>query len=1841
MPSTTPPVNDSNKSRQSSGGRSFFGRKLHKEKTPEYNSNDQQYQQDDGGSILQVPSGASSNAESRSSKYSHKHGMSSLDMGHEEQAAGISMTAGVITSIPYDSTGEGKAPVPVGYLPKNESSPARREPLPHHLNKGGGDFHQYPAISGNAQSNGSGHPTGPRPLPHSLKPSSMLPPRKDSVQNVVRHPGTGEIIAPMNGSISTNDTASNHRNSFDQASIMSSVSSATRGSSIFSSDNSSRTAVDARPSTSSRQSAHHSIFHHSKDTSNFNSTTSFNPEGFHLPKPSDDRVIEQQFNDLMHKRGWHNLPDQARRQMLAYPPAKKWMLIHNDQLTEWQGEQKRRQNARNTVLSSDGALTGFSRSDEEGSPEWYVRKVMNDSITAKQLGSLSVSLRTQPISWVKTFVEAQGQVALTNVLAKINRRQAQGPAPATGTTSDKDLDREYDIVKCLKALMNNKYGADDALVHQQVIVSLATSLISPRLTTRKLVSEVLTFLCHWGAGEGHQKVLNAMDYVKQQQGENGRFDAWMRIVEVTVDGRGKMGSMVGASEEVRSGGIGMENLLMEYAVTSMVLINSIIDAPEHDLQLRCHIRAQFTSCGIKRILYKMEGFQYEVIDKQIERYRENEAIDYEDLLQRENASIKDSIGGEVSDMSDPQQIVDAIMTKVQGSRSQDYFLSAMQHMLLIRDNEGEDRLRMFQLVDAMLSYVAMDRRLPDMDLKQSLNFSVQSLLDRLHTDSEARQAHDESVEARQFAESALAERDEMKARIDLGADGLVAKLQKQVEEQAAVIELQARQNDALKSELEDLQRIRTQESQRNELETRELYLMLRDAQDFASAVAKKGVPDAMASTDPKKMQGILDRETLMAKLETQLERAKTQCKLEGKVWQQTSPSDRLRELREQMDGDAESSESFQARNFSGAAMGSTARNKMLKGPRRAAADALAASEDYEVGNDEEEAIIYEKPRLVEMKRPQMNAKQATGLLGEIASKVRRYDASDDEDGGDGVTTGTSHPSLESDVPKTPSDEGVARDEPRIGEQSKDSEGLVKAPPPAPPLPGAPKMPGFESGPPPPPPPPLPSGMLSLPSPSMPGFSTSAPPPPPPPPMPGTPRTPHAPRVAAMSPPPPPAPPTPGAPPLPGTPRGGFLPQPQGYNAAPSIGLPFIRPKKKLKALHWDKVDAPQVTVWASHTPTTVSKEEKYIELSKKGVLDEVEKLFMAKEIKKIGTASGKKSDKKQIISSDLMRNFQISLAKFSQKSEEEVIRMIIHCDKEVLDNPVVMDFLQKEDMRTIPENTAKLMAPYSKDWTGPDAMKTAREQDPNELTREDKIYLQTAYELSHYWKSRMRALSLTKTFEPEYDLISKQVREIITASEALRDSVSLMNVFGLILDLGNYMNDSNKQAQGFKLSSLGRLAMIKDEKNETTFADLIERIIRNQYPEWEGFVDDLAPVVAAHKLNVEQLRTDAKKYIDNVKNVQSSLDSGNLSDPKKFHPQDRVSQVVQRSMKDARRKADQMLIYLNEMSTTYNDIMTFYGEDNTEENARRDFFAKFAGFVSEFRKSREKNIGLEETRKRNEASMARKRLAGKSTNPAAASANSQDNGGSQSPTSTGAMDSLLERLRAAAPQARDQRDRRRRARLKDRHEERKASGQTIPDLADIGSPRSNSTGGAKEENDNAGEGSATALSPDSATNGEERLAAISEGEDVADRAASMLQGLRSGADASEGIDSSTPGSRDSSLRVRRRRESANNEERSYRRRRRGRESTAGTSVVVEDGSGGGDGGGDGGGVASPTNEQEESTVIEEEQEAAAPLPSTDGEEANNEEEGKAITPTTVISPPSPEGGEKRPIVLDD
>lgn len=65
--------------------------------------------------------------------------------------------------------------------------------------------------------------------------------------------------------------------------------------------------------------------------------------------------------------------------------------------------------------------------------------------------------------------------------------------------------------------------------------------------------------------------------------------------------------------------------------------------------------------------------------------------------------------------------------------------------------------------------------------------------------------------------------------------------------------------------------------------------------------------------------------------------------------------------------------------------------------------------------------------------------------------------------------------------------------------------------------------------------------------------------------------------------------------------------------------------------------------------------------------------------------------------------------------------------------------------------------------------------------------------------------------------------------------------------MGNFMNDASKQATGFKLGTLSRLVNVKDEKNQRTFMDYIEMSIRNKFPEWQVFVDELYECIALEK----------------------------------------------------------------------------------------------------------------------------------------------------------------------------------------------------------------------------------------------------------------------------------------------------------------------------------------------------------------------------------------------------------
>jgi cytokinesis protein len=300
-------------------------------------------------------------ARSHHSRLSVSSNKDNRDTIYGDELNPLYSTAGVVTSIPYDSVVPdlNRTPIPMDYGRPTSRGDAGHEITPHSIARMG-DYHQYPTVLPQAPQQQYSHPTGPRPPPSSsgsstLTANSYYAPSKEysasTMSSSTRHTNGSQVHYPSNSTHSARSS--------DQMSVYSSLSSATRSSMI-----------SVAPTIAE-----------SMMPNPYGSATEFT-----MDRPQDDEVVEKMFYDLMIKRGYMNLPEQARRQLMAKPVSGKWLMIYQDKLADWQAEQKRR-----------AAANVAGKDLDEDSPQWYVKKIMEGNISAKQLGSLSVSLRTQPI----------------------------------------------------------------------------------------------------------------------------------------------------------------------------------------------------------------------------------------------------------------------------------------------------------------------------------------------------------------------------------------------------------------------------------------------------------------------------------------------------------------------------------------------------------------------------------------------------------------------------------------------------------------------------------------------------------------------------------------------------------------------------------------------------------------------------------------------------------------------------------------------------------------------------------------------------------------------------------------------------------------------------------------------------------------------------------------------------------------------------------------------------------------------------------------------------------------------------------------------------------------------------------------------------------------------------------------------------------------------------------------------------------------------------------------------------------------------------------------------------
>ncbi|WFD19798.1 hypothetical protein MCAP1_002035 [Malassezia caprae] len=316
-------------------------------------------------------------------------------------------------------------------------------------------------------------------------------------------------------------------------------------------------------------------------------------------------------------------------------------------------------------------------------------------------------------------------------------------------------------------------------------------------------TDILLFLCHWEKPQGHRLVLQGIDELKDTMKLPGRFDAWFGALETAIDGRGRMGSLVGASEEFRKlqSRALPEASLPEYVVNNMFLVNALVNSDiVESLKARVHLRSQMTASGLPRIMAKMRDLGTPDLNLQLQVFERSATADNEDLVlnfQREASR----------DLSNPADLFNLVLERVKDTRAKDFFMSAMQHLLLIQ-HDGSDMVHYFKLIDSMISTVVLDKdgAVSSGDMASLIGTSVNNVLDRFADQDLMERTQMELKETRLALNARENELQSLQKRLDDAAGGLVGQLEAQLKELQSDLEMSRDNAAALQRDMDEMER---------------------------------------------------------------------------------------------------------------------------------------------------------------------------------------------------------------------------------------------------------------------------------------------------------------------------------------------------------------------------------------------------------------------------------------------------------------------------------------------------------------------------------------------------------------------------------------------------------------------------------------------------------------------------------------------------------------------------------------------------------------------------------------------------------------------------------------------------------------------------------------------------------------------------------------------------------------------------------------------------------------------------------------------------------------------------
>ncbi|XP_039339178.1 protein diaphanous homolog 1 isoform X2 [Mauremys reevesii] len=368
---------------------------------------------------------------------------------------------------------------------------------------------------------------------------------------------------------------------------------------------------------------------------------------------------------------------------------------------------------------------GMSQKESSKSAMIYIQELKSNLRDAQLLGcleSLRVSLNNNPVSWVQNF-GAEGLNCLLDILKRLHDEKDEAP-------SSYDTRSKHEIIRCLKAFMNNKFGIKTMLETEEGILLLVRA-VDPKVPSMMIDAvKLLSALCILPQPEDmHERVLGALT-------ERAEVDEVERFGPLLDGLRG------GTSVALK--------------VACMQLINALI-IPADELDFRVHIRSELMRSGLQHILMELRKLENEELKVQLSVFEEHGEEDSEDLRSR-----LEDIRIEMDDFSEVFQI---LLNTVKDSKAEPFFLSILQHLLLIR-NDYEARAQYYKLIDECISQIVLHKNGADPDFKcKHLNIDIEGLIDNLIDQTKVEKSEAKAVELEKKLDSELTARHELQVEM--------------------------------------------------------------------------------------------------------------------------------------------------------------------------------------------------------------------------------------------------------------------------------------------------------------------------------------------------------------------------------------------------------------------------------------------------------------------------------------------------------------------------------------------------------------------------------------------------------------------------------------------------------------------------------------------------------------------------------------------------------------------------------------------------------------------------------------------------------------------------------------------------------------------------------------------------------------------------------------------------------------------------------------------------------------------------------------------------------------------